>query len=335
METLEKRVGGKQHVGAKMMKAIVVTAPGKAEAITASVPEPANDEVLIKVEGCGLCASGIPVWEGREWFEYPLKPGAPGHEGYGVVVKTGKKVDNLKPGDRVAALSYKAFAEYDTAKATEVIKIPDTLKDKTFLGEPLGCAVNIFNRSDIRKGQTVAVIGVGFLGALLIQMAREEGARVIAISKRPYSLITAAQVGADEIISFDDKHEVVETVKDLTGGSWCDRVIEATGKQVTLDLAGELAGIRSKLIIAGFHQDGLRQVNMQLWNWRGIDVINAHERDPQNYMAGMREAVKMMKSGVLNAQPLLTHYFAPGEATLAFNMLKERPEGFIKGIIKF
>jgi len=54
-------------------------------------------------------------------------------------------------------------------------------------------------------------------------------------------------------------------------------VIEAAGQQWPLDLATELTRERGRLIIAGYHQDGPRQINMQLWNWRGLDVINAHE----------------------------------------------------------
>ena len=68
-------------------------------------------------------------------------------------------------------------------------------------------------------------------------------------------------------------------MKQITAGRLCERVIEAVGKQWPLDLAGELVGYGGKLIIAGYHQDGPRQVNMQSWNWKGIDVINAHERD--------------------------------------------------------
>ena len=82
-------------------------------------------------------------------------------------------------------------------------------------------------------------------------------------------------------------------MKELTDGRWCERVIEAVGLQWPLDLAGELTGERGRLVIAGYHQDGPRQVNMQLWNWRGIDVINAHERDPQRYVDGMRAAVDL------------------------------------------
>ena len=62
----------------------------------------------------------------------------------------------------------------------------------------------------------------------------------------------------------------------------CKRVIEAAGAQATLGLAPALTGTYGRLIIAGYHQDGPRQVNVQLWNWRAIDVINAHERIEQS-----------------------------------------------------
>ena len=77
-----------------------------------------------------------------------------------------------------------------------------------------------------------------------------------------------------------DHWQIIERVRELTGGTFCDRVIEAVGKQWPLDLAAELTREGGRLVIAGYHQDGPRQVNMQLWNWRGFDVVNAHERDP-------------------------------------------------------
>ena len=98
-------------------------------------------------------------------------------------------------------------------------------------------------------------------------------------------------------------------MKELTGGCFCDRVIEAVGKQWPLDLAAELTRERGRLIVAGYHQDGPRQVNMWLWNWRGLDVINAHERDPKVYVQGIREAVDAVASGRLDPGPLYTHVF--------------------------
>ena len=337
--TKEKTAGISKKVEAPevpvTMNSIVIAAPGEVEIKSITVPEPAEDEVLIRMEGSGICASNIPVWEGREWFDYPQEAGNPGHEGYGIIVKKGDNVKNVAIGDRVAALSFKAYAEYDIAKGNQVVKLPEELKDMPFPGEPLGCAMNIFKRADIKKGQTVAIIGIGFLGALLVQLAKDKGARVIALSKRPFSLEIADKAGADVLIPLDDHWKIIEQIKNITNENFCDRVIECTGKQWPLDLAGELTAVRGKLVVAGFHQDGPRQVNMQLWNWRGIDVINAHERDPEEYIKGIKRAVKAVKKGKLQPASLFTHKFKMEDAQKAFEMLKNRPEGFVKGVLMF
>ena len=87
-------------------------------------------------------------------------------------------------------------------------------------------------------------------------------------------------------------------MNELTDDRGCDVAIEAVGAQWPLDLAAELTAVRGRLVIAGYHQDGPRQVSMQSWNWKGLDVINAHERDPQVYVAGMEEAVLGWRQGV-------------------------------------
>lgn len=317
------------------MKAATVTKPGHIEIQQATIPEPAANEVLIRLEGCGLCASNIPPFEGREWFNYPLDKGGLGHEGWGIIEDVGKAVSGVKAGDRVSALSYHAFAEYDIAPENQVVKLPENIEPVPFPGEPLGCAMNIFKRCDIQKGQFVAIIGMGFLGNLLAQLAKDAGAKVIAISRRISALEIAESFGADYIIPMDDHWKVIEKVKAITEGAFCDRVIEATGKQWPLDLAGELTGVRKKLIIAGFHQDGPRQVNMQLWNWRGIDVINAHERDEQRYISGMKDAVEAVEQKTLDPLPLYTHFFSIDNIQDAFETHLQKPEGYIKSLILF
>ena len=318
-----------------LMSALVIKEPKQVVLENVTKPEPAKGEVRIKMQGCGLCASNLPMWEGREWFEYPVAAGNPGHEGWGVVDKVGEGVNDFQPGDRVTAITYNAFAEYDIAPAENLIKIPESLNGIDFPGEPLGCAMNIFNRSDIKAGQTVAIIGIGFLGSLLVQLAHHAGAKVIAISRKKSALAMAEKCGADEVIEMDDHWKIIEKVKALTNEQFCERVIEATGKQWPIDLAGELTAVRGKLVIAGFHQDGPRQVNMQLWNWRGIDVINAHERDPRQYLEGMKLAVQAVEEGRLNPTPLFTHLFPAEDLQKAFEVHHESPEGFVKALIKF
>lgn len=267
----------------KTMRAAVLTNPGTLSLQKQPVAELAPGTVRVRLRGCGVCGSNLPVWEGRPWFRYPLSPGAPGHEGWGVVEAVADRVDEVRPGDPVALLSYHAFAECDVTSSRHLVPLPPALADQCFPGEALGCAMNIFRRSDIRPGQWVAIVGIGFLGALLTQLAARAGARVIAISRREFALETARRMGAQHTLTLETA-SVVGTVRELTRDEYCPRVIEATGQQEPLDLAGELTQVGGRLIIAGYHQDGRRQINLQLWNWRVLDVVNAHERRPEIYV---------------------------------------------------
>jgi threonine dehydrogenase-like Zn-dependent dehydrogenase len=315
------------------MYASVIASPGQAVLQRVERPEPAAGQVLLRLEGSGVCASSLPLWEGREWFDYPQPAGAPGHEGWGRVAALGEGVEGLAIGDRVAALTYRAHAEYDVADAGAVVPLPPSLAGVAMPGEPLGCAVNIFRRSEIKAGQTVAIVGIGFLGAVLTRLAAQAGARVIAISRRPFALEVAREAGAAHTLVMDDHWRIVDEVKRLTGQKLCERTIEAVGLQWPLDLAGEITGERGRLVIAGYHQDGTRQVNMQMWNWRGIDVVNAHERDPRMYVQGIREAVELMASGALDAQPLFTHRLPLDRLGEALELTRTRPDGFLKAVV--
>ena len=320
-------------VATGIMRAAVLTGPGQVRLDEVEVPEPGPGQVRVRLEGCGVCASNLTPWAGPEWMNFPTEPGSLGHEGWGIVDAVGDGVAGVSAGDRVAALSYKSYAEYDLADAEAVVPLPASLAGKPFPGEPLGCAMNIFRRSEIEAGQTVAIVGIGFLGAILTRLATDAGARVIAVSRRPFSLEVAREMGAAETISMDDHQGIIERVRDLTGGVFCDRVIEAVGKQWPLDLSAELTRERGRLMVAGYHQDGPRQVNMWLWNWRGLDVINAHERDPAVYVQGIREAVDAVASGRLDPTPLYTHTFPLDRLDDALNATRDRPDGFLKALV--
>jgi threonine dehydrogenase-like Zn-dependent dehydrogenase len=314
------------------MRAAVLTGAGKLKIDEVPLPQPGPEQVRIKLEGCGVCASNLTPWEGPEWMQFPTEPGALGHEGWGVIDAVGEGV-TLKPGDRVGVLSGKAYAQYDLADASQVVEIPDSLKGVDLPLEPFGCAFNIFRRSDIREGQTVAIIGIGFLGATLVKLASNAGARVIAISRRQESLDLARTMGGAETIPMHDHWQIIERVRGLTDGTFCDRTIEAVGKQWPLDLAAELTREGGRLIIAGYHQEGPRQVNMQLWNWRGFDVVNAHERDPEVSLQGMREAVDAIEKGVIDPKLLITHRYPLERLDEALNATRDRPGNFVKAVV--
>jgi threonine dehydrogenase-like Zn-dependent dehydrogenase len=316
----------------RTMRAASIVAPRNLRIITAPLPLPGPEQVRIRLEGCGVCASSLPLWQGRSWFRYPVEPGAPGHEGWGRIDAEGGAV--LGNGyNRVAVLSYNAFAEFDLADVRSLVPLPDELKDQLFPGEALGCAITVLARSEIGPRDTVGIVGIGFLGAALTQLCARIGARVIALSRRQFALETALRCGASDAVPLDNHDHAISRVADLTGGKLCDRVIEAAGLQQTLDLASAIIREGGRLIIAGFHQDGPRQVDLQLWNWRGIDVINAHERDPNVRIQSMRDAVDAVMQGRIDLGRLGMRAFPIEGLGDAFSACADRPEGFLKAVI--
>ena len=304
------------------MQSAILIEPRQFRIESRDMPEPGEGEVRIRVRGCGICGSDMGPWKGFPGMGYPLQPGAPGHEVFGTIESVGPGVQGLAAGQPVTALTYRAYAEYDLARANSIIPLPEALADRPVLGEPMACAVNVMRRSGVQEGDTVVLLGTGFLGTLLLQLLRRyRPGRVVAVSRRRMDPALAERLGV-EVLTYEDQ---------VPGGA--DVVIEATGKQGPLDLATNLVRVRGRLIVAGYHQDGPRTVNMQLWNWNGIDVINAHERDPAVYRSGMEEGVRLLAEGELDLEPLITHTFPLTDINHAFRMTEERPEGFLKSVV--
>jgi threonine dehydrogenase-like Zn-dependent dehydrogenase len=319
-------------------RAVVVTGPRTAELQPVDLGDLMSGQVRVEVEGCGVCGSNLPVWEGRPWFAYPLAPGAPGHEAWGRVLEHGPDVGAQAPpaGARVAFLADNAFAEIVDVSASALVELPAAVTGP-FPGEAVGCAFNIAARSGFAAGQVVAIVGAGFLGILIGALAAEAGAHVIALSRRESALDLARAFGAKDVVRLtgtEGSGNPVDQVQRLTGGALCDVVVEAVGAQAPLDLAGQLTDVRGRLVIAGFHQDGPRTVDVQLWNWRGVDVVNAHERDDAIRLGGIRAAVDAIAAGRIDPGPLYTHALPFERAGGALDLLVERPEGFLKALVQ-
>lgn len=319
------------------MRAARLVRPRRFELVDAAPPAPGPGELLVRVEGCGVCGSDLPPWRGADGVDLPLRPGAPGHEGWGRIVSAGSSGEGgapgageLAPGRRVAFLSETAYAESSVVARSRVVPLPPELEGSAVPLEPAACAVNVARRARVRPGDTVVVVGVGFLGALLLRLLRrDDPGRVVAVSRRRTSRAAAERTGADEVLGYDEARAWADRAEDGAA----DVVVEATGKQGPLDLAARLCRIRGRLVVAGYHQDGPRRVDMRLWNWRGLDVVNAHERDPAVYLEGMRGAVESLVSGGLELEPLITHRFPLDEIQRAFEVADARPEGFFKAVV--
>ncbi|HYL98815.1 MAG TPA: alcohol dehydrogenase catalytic domain-containing protein [Blastocatellia bacterium] len=315
------------------MRAAIIAAPKTVRIVEAPRPEPKPGQIVVRMLGCGLCASNLPLWEGRRWFEYPQPPGAPGHEGWGVVDEIGDGVSNVRRGQLVATLSTNSYAEYDVADIASVLPLPSSFASLPVALEPLGCVMNIYSRSAIQPQETVAIVGAGFIGLALSRIISKKAKRVFVLSKRKRlsEFLTGTRTTGFDL---SDSLKAIEEIRGSTRGRGCDCVIETGGYQQTLDIASELTRERGRLVIAGYHQDGLRQVNMQAWNWKGLDVINAHERETRAYIEGMNAALRTIGSGQIDPWSLFTHKFDLDRLGEAFQLMANRPADFVKAWIQ-
>lgn len=322
--------GRRQKRGA--MIAYRLTGKERLERVQVPLPELEEHEVLVRLRVCGICAS--------EYF--PWKTGSQtgkifGHEGVGIVEKIGRKVTGFCEGDRVTGMMYEAFAEYTKVPENCLVKVPSGLSDEEAVGEPLACMMSGVLRTPIVPGGTFAVVGTGYMGLGFMQMMRAKGAaKIIAVDARPEGLHNAEKFGADETYFPNEVPEdyLVDRWDDTIFLRGIPTVAEASGSQPGLELAGKMTAVHGNLSIVGYHQGGTRTVDMELWNWKAITVVNAHERRMELCAGYIRDALALAEKGMLNTKEMITHRYSLDEVNQAFREFKEKPEGYIKGLIR-
>src|SRR5690554_6541440 len=218
------------------MRTAILEGPQNFKIVDVPVPTPGAGEVLIKVASCGVCHSEMGMWEGS-FGEYPQRIG---HEVAGTVAELGENVTDLTVGDRVVLYTDRhGYSEYLTVPAANVIPIGDNVSFDEAMGEPIGCVVNGLRRSGIKIGDTVVLVGVGFMGLIMLQLVLNMGAaRVIAVDTNPIALERAKALGADLCLN-PLEQDVPQVIRDETNGVGADCVVELTGNQQGLDLATE------------------------------------------------------------------------------------------------
>lgn len=201
------------------MKALQITGPGRFEIVDAPIPEIADDEVLVDVKVCNTCTQwDITVWRGIDIFEreghpqYPLAPGATGHELAGVVVQAGKDVTRLKEGDHVAFWGAPpgigrpretgGYAQFFVGHERSFVPYPKEFPfEQAALTEIFTCLTAAIFKAGEVVGKRVAVSGLGPAGLLAVQALKARGAaEVIAFDIAPDRLELARVLGADRVI---------------------------------------------------------------------------------------------------------------------------------------
>jgi NADPH2:quinone reductase len=223
--------GNESKAGMRAIQVKQVGGPEAMELVELPVPQPKANEAVVKVAASGVNFIDVYFREGR--YKAPL-PLVPGQEGAGVVTAVGADVKSVKVGDRVAWSGLLgSYAEYEALPADRLVTIPQGVTDQQAAAAILqGMTAHYLSHDTypLKKGETALVhAGAGGVGLLLVQMAHNIGARVIATVSTDEKAKLAHGAGADEVILYTQVDFEAET-KRLTGGKGVDVVYDSVGK---------------------------------------------------------------------------------------------------------
>ena len=328
----------------KTMKKLVMKGPRQSEVIEVPVPEIGDDKLLVKVTYTGMCHS--------EWYPWSIaKPGEEfGHESVGVVAAVGAKVKGFKEGDRVTGLGGGGYKEYIVMEPEKVVHVPDNLSDVDAIVEPLACILSAAAKMPVTlPGDPIAVVGTGYMGLGTVSLFKAMGyGDIVAVDKRPEARANALRYGATEAYAPEDLpegyvldwHAIGQPDLKRDGhktdifGIGFPNVMEFTGTEDGLRLAGDMVCAHGRLGIGGYHNDGPRTIDYKLWNFKAITSVNCHERRIM-YEAGLcKRCLELLSRGIWKFTGLTNHVYDLEEFDKANMEMETHAGGFINGAVR-
>ena len=269
------------------MKVAVMLGIGKMGFEERDIPQPKDDEVLVKLEYVGICGSDLHYYESGAIGDYVVKPPfVLGHEPGGTVVEVGKNVTHLKVGDRVALEPGKTcghcefcktgrynlcpdvvffatppvdgvFQEYVAHEAGLCFKLPDNVSTmEGALIEPLAVGFHAARQGGAQAGQVAVVTGAGCIGLVSMMALKAMGvSKVYSVDVMDKRLDKALELGADGVIN-GSREDAVKKVMELTGGMGCDLVIETAGTEITTRQAVQMTKKGATIVLVGYSKTG-------------------------------------------------------------------------------
>jgi NADPH2:quinone reductase len=324
----ESFLGRKQSKAS--MKAIQVKQVGGPEAmevVELTVPQPKANEALVKLAASGVNFIDVYYREGR--YKAPL-PLVPGQEGAGVVTAVGADVKSVKVGDRVAwSGQLGSYAEYEALPADRLVPVPQGVSDQQAAAAMLqGMTAHYLSHDTypLKKGETALVhAGAGGVGLLLVQMAHNIGARVIATVSTEEKAKLARGAGAHDVILYTQDDFEVETKK-LTGGKGVDVVYDSVGK-TTFEKGLNILRPRGMMVLFGGSSGPVPPFDLIVLSQKGSLYVTRPSL--VNYVATREELVARSSAvfGMIAAGKLklrIEHTYPLAEAQQAHRDLEGR-----------
>jgi L-iditol 2-dehydrogenase len=318
----------------QQMTAAVLYGKEDVQIETVDVPEIGRGDVLVRVRAALTCGTDVKVFRRGYHARMIVPPALFGHELGGDIVAMGKDVRGFKMGQRVVAANSAPCGEcfycrhnqenlcedllFNNGAYAEYIRIPERIVRKNMyevpdhvsyedaaLVEPLACVLRGLEESNVRPGDTVAVIGLGPIGMMFVRLAKTVcDARVIAIGRRPQQLLRASRMGADETVLNCDGADVVGPVHEMTGGRGADVVIEAVGLPEVWQLAIKLLRRGGVVNFFGGCPDGtLLSLDTNLLHYSELTCKASFHHTP----ALIRKALELVSRGYVGAKDFVNH----------------------------
>jgi len=298
---------------------------GSIQLLEMEVPAPGPGQIQLSGGACGICSWDIGT---VRYGEKMVPKAPPGHEGMGTVVQVGPGITDFKPGDKVAGGGFAGLRNIPIERA---YKLPESdLADEFWIVEPVSCAVTGLDHCRLKPGDRVAVIGSGFMGLLLIQgllNAYVDDLVVMDINQDRLDL--AQRLGVGEVYNVGTT-DVAELAPALHARNF-DVVVDTTGSQPGLDLAGEIVRRGGLINLFGWIKGERASFNPTKWHLGGFSVVNsspgARLRDP------FPPAINLIHKGVFDLRPLVTHLAPLQEYPTLMNEIVNGDPTYVKGVI--
>ncbi|MFB6105801.1 MAG: zinc-dependent alcohol dehydrogenase family protein [Halobacteriaceae archaeon] len=338
------------------MQAAVLTADGTVEVQSRDRPDPGPGDVVVQVGACGVCMTDYHIFHGAFDADPPV---VLGHESAGTVVAAGADVTGVAAGDRVAVnplipcgtcefcrqgreslcrnasvvggagddILDGSFAEYVRVPARSVEPVGDLAVERAALAEPLGCCIHGADRAPITSGDTVAIVGAGPIGLLLLQVYRNRGAGEIVVSELDEDRRElASELGADHVVN-PDEVDPVAAVEDLVGGA--DVAAEVVGSVPTIEQARRMTKRGGATLVFGVPpQDATWEIDPFEVYYREMDVLGTYSLTADAF----RRAITLLRTGRIDADAVTTERLGLDGLPTAFDRM-ERSEGLKKLVV--
>ncbi len=317
------------------MRALQITARGKAEFVDAPKPQLQHGSALVQPRLLSLCGSDIWLMDHAPEHRYPCPPGTTGHEVIAEVIEVSGPSD-LRPGQLTLTLApdHCGMAEYYAAPLENILPLPTRKTAEEYLmAQQLGTVIYACRFLPNLVGKTVAVIGQGSAGLWFNVICKRLAARrIIALDSHPHRRALSKQYGADAVLD-GRSSSAVEEFLSLNNGELADVVIEAAGRESAINLSYELAKDLEGFIL----QFGLPRepLNVRYGNmfWKRLTVKSIVHAAREPHHTSTLHALELIDQH-LDVMPLLTHRFAFDDVHNAFHLQRTASEGAVKTLVE-